>query len=217
MNEVPNILKEYMKIEHRILDFVFNQDGSLVKAAYGDPNLAHQQLAENFSRRAHTIQSRPSPLVMTRADGPMGQNLYQALKASTFATGLVPSGHSPKPVVVLLASLENGIGSDAFKVEMGTYGKMEPAKVLEDLKKRAKAGKVTEASQKPNRFALDDEKTDYAVVSPKAPAVVEDFLSKTWIRFHRTIDDALRSMDSKLYERDVAVIPYGSSTVPIVA
>src|SRR2546426_10537525 len=156
MNEVPNILKEYMKIDHRILDFVFNQDGSLVKAAYGDPNLAHQQLAENFSRRAHTIQSRPSPLVMTRADGPMGQNLYQALKASTFATGLVPSAHSPKPVVVLLASLENGIGSDAFKAEMETYGKMEPAKVLEDLKKRAKAGKVTEASQKPKRIALDD-------------------------------------------------------------
>ena len=217
MNEVPNILKEYMKIEHRILDFVFNQDGSLVKAAYGDPNLAHQQLAENFSRRAHTIQSRPSPLVMTRADGPMGQNLYQALKASTFATGLVASGHSPKPVVVLLASLENGIGSDAFKAEMETYGKMEPAKVLEDLKKRAKAGKVTEASQKPNRFALDDGKTEYAVVSPKAPAAVEDFLSKTRIRFYRTIDDALRSIDSKLYERDVAVIPYGSSTVPVVA
>jgi hypothetical protein len=100
---------------------------------------------------------------------------------------------------------------------METYGKMEPAKVLEDLKRRAKAGKVTEASQKPNRFALDDEKTDYAVVSPKAPAVVEDFLGKTRIRFYRTIDDALWSMDSKLYERDVAVIPYGSSTVPVVA
>src|SRR2546430_17721944 len=85
MNEVPNILKEYMKIEHRILDFVLNQDGSLVKAAYGDPNMAHQQLFENFSKRAHTVQSRPSPLVLTRADGPMGQNLYQALKASTFA------------------------------------------------------------------------------------------------------------------------------------
>jgi len=147
----------------------------------------------------------------------MGQNLYQALKASTFATGLVPSGHSPKPVVVLLASLENGIGSNAFKVEMETYGKMEPAKVLEDLKKRAKAGKVTEASQKPNRLALDDAKTDFAVVSPKAPSVVEEFLGKTRIRFYRTIDDALRSMDSKLYERDVALIPYGSSTIPVVA
>src|SRR3989449_4924163 len=176
MNEVPNILKEYMKIDHRILDFVFNQDGSLVKAAYGDPNLAHQQLAENFSRRAHTIQSRPSPLVMTRADGPMGQNLYQALKASTFATGLVPSAHSPKPVVVLLASLEHGIGRDAVKAWSETYGKTDPEKVLEDLKKRAKAGRVTEASQKPNRLALDDGRTEYAVVSPKAPAIVEDFL-----------------------------------------
>jgi nickel-dependent lactate racemase len=206
-----------MKIEHRILDFVLNQDGSLVKAAYGDPNLAHQQLAENFSKRAHTVQSRPSPLVLTRADGPMGQNLYQALKASTFATGIVPSGHSPKPTVVLLASLENGIGSDAFKTEMETYGKTEPTKVLEDLKKRAKAGKVTEASQKPNRLALDDARADYVVVSPKAPTVVEEFLNKTRIRFYRTIDDALRSLDSKLYERDVAVIPYGSSTVPVTS
>ena len=215
MNEVPNILKEYMKIEHRILDFVLNQDGTLVKAAYGDPNLAHQQLAENFSRRAHTVQSRPSPLVLTRADGPMGQNLYQALKAATFAAGLVPSGQSPKPTVVLLASLENGIGSEAFKTEMETYGKMEPGHIVEDLKKRAKAGKVTEASQKPNRLALDDAKTDFAVVSPKAPTVIEEFLGKTRIKFYRTIDDALRSMDSKLYEQDVALIPYGSSTVPV--
>ena len=58
MNEVPGILRDFMKIEHRILDFVLNQDGSLAKAAYGDPNLAHQQLAENYSRRAHSVQSR---------------------------------------------------------------------------------------------------------------------------------------------------------------
>ena len=217
MNEVPNILKEYMKIEHRILDFVLNQDGSLVKAAYGDPNLAHQQLAENFSRRAHTVQSRPSSLVLTRADGPMGQNLYQALKASTFAAGLVPSGQLPKPTVVLLASLENGIGSDAFKAEMESYGKTDPEKVVEDLKKRARAGKVTEASQKPNRLALDDGRAAFVVVSPKAPPAVEEFLSKTRITFYRTIDDALRSMDSRLYERDVAAIPYGSSTVPVAS
>ena len=31
------------------------------------------------------------------------------------------------------------------------------------------------------------------------------------------LDDALRTLDQKLYERDVAVIPYGSSTVPVAA
>jgi lactate racemase len=215
MNEVPGILREYMRIEHRILDFVLNQDGTIAKAAYGDPTLAHQQLAETFSRKAHTVQSHPSSLVFTRADGPMGQNLYQALKASAFATGLVPLDIQPKPAVILLASLENGIGGDAFKKEMETYGKMEPTQVLEDLKKRAKAGKVTEASQKPNRLALDHEKARFMVVSPKAPPVVEEFLNKTRIGFYRSIDDALKSIDSKLYEKDVAVIPYGSSTVPI--
>ena len=215
MNEVPGILREYMRIEHRILDFVLNQDGTIAKAAYGDPTLAHQQLAETFSRKAHTVQTNPSSLVLTRADGPMGQNLYQALKASAFATGLAPVDAHPKPAVILLASLENGIGGDAFKREMETYGKMEPAQVLEDLKKRAKAGKVTEASQKPNRFALDDGKARFILVSPKAPSAVEELLNKTRIGFYRSIDDALKSVDSKLYERDVAIIPYGSSTVPV--
>jgi lactate racemase len=215
MNEVPSILREYMKIEHRILDFVYNQNGTLVKAAYGDPNLTHQQLAENFSRRAHTVQSRPSSLILTRADGPMGQNLYQAMKASAFATGLIPVATQPKSAIILLASLENGIGGEAFRKEMETYGKMEPNAIVEDLKKRAKTGKVTEASQKPNRLALDDPKADFLVVSPKAPTVVEEFLAKTRIRFYRAIDDALRSLDTKLYEKDVAVIPYGSATVPI--
>src|SRR5919109_4006866 len=152
---------------------------------------------------------------MQRLFGPMGQNLYQALKASAFATGLVSRESQPKPAIVLLATLENGIGSEAFRKEMETYGKMEPAAILEDLKKRAKAGKVTEASQKPNRFALDDPRADYLVVSPKAPIVVEEFLGKTRIRFYRAIDDALKSVDPGLYERDVAVIPFGSATVPL--
>ena len=125
--------------------------------------------------------------------------------------------HLPKSTVLLLASLETGIGGDAFKAEMESYGKMEPDKVVEDLKKRAKLGKVTEASQKPNRFSLDDKKTDFVVVSPKAPVAVEEFLGKTRIKFFRSIDDALRTLDPKLYEKDVAVIPYGSSTVPIAA
>jgi hypothetical protein len=147
----------------------------------------------------------------------MGQNLYQAMKASTFATGLTPTATSPKSAIILLASLENGIGSDAFRKEMETYGKMEPNAVVEDLKKRAKTGKVTEASQKPNRLALDDPKADFLVVSPRAPVVVEEFLGKTRVRFYRAIDDALRSLDAKLYEKDVAVIPYGSATVPVTS
>ena len=215
MNEVPNVLREFMKIEHRILDFVLNQDGGLVKAAYGDPNLAHQQLAENYSRRAHSVTSSPSALVVTVADGPTGTNLYQSLKAATFGAGLVIPSHQPKSTVMLLASLETGIGGDAFKAEMETYGKMEPEMVVEDLKKRAKLGKVTEASQKPNRFSLDAKKADFVVVSPNAPAPVEELLSKTRIKFFRSIDDALRTLEQTLYEKDVAVIPYGSSTVPV--
>ena len=215
MNEVPGVLKEFMKIEHRILDFVLNQDGSMVKAAYGDPNLAHQQLAENFSRRAHSVPASPSPLVLTVADGPTGKNLYQALKAAAFASNLTLPNHEPKSTVVLVAPLEDGVGGEAFKSEMELYGRMEPDKIVDDLKKRVKLGKVTEASQKPNRLALDDKTTDFVVVSPRAPLPVEDLLARTRIKFFRTIDNALSSLDKRLYEREVAVIPHGSSTVPL--
>ncbi len=40
-------------------------------------------------------------------------------------------------------------------------------------------------------------------------------MSKTKMKFYRTIDEALGSLDKRLYERDVAVIPHGSSTVPV--
>ncbi len=215
MNEVPGVLRESMKIEHRIFDFVLNQDGSMVKAAYGDPNLAHQQLAESYSARAHSVKSNPSPLVLAVADGPAGKNLYQALKAAAFASNLTIPNHQPKSTVILLADLEDGVGGDAFKSEMELYGQMESDKIIEDLKKRAKLGKVTEASQKPNRLALDDKRTNFIVVSPKAPSPVGELLAKTRVGFFRAIDDALGSLDKRLYERDVAVIPHGSSTVPL--
>ncbi len=215
MNEVPGVLKEFMKIEHRILDFVLNQDGSMVKASYGEPNPAHMELAEKYSQRAHATTTPPFPLVVTVADGPTGRNLYQALKAAAFASNMVMANHEPKSTVILLASLEDGVGGDAFKAEMETYGTTEPSKVIEDLKRRAKIGKVTEASQKPNRLAIDDAKTDFIVVSPKAPSSVEELLAKTRIRFFRTIDDALGSLDRRLYDREVAVLSHGSSTVPI--
>jgi len=217
LNEVPGILRDTMKIEHRILDFVLNQDGSMVKALYGDTIQAHTQLAENYSRRIHTAKAPMSPLVLTVADGPMGLNLYQSLKASAFATSLAPSDHRPKPVVVLLAPLEQGLGGEAFRIEMETYGKMEPQKVIEDLKRRVKQGKVTEASQKPNRLSLDDGKADIVVVSPKAPTVVEQLLAKTRIRFYRSLDEALERLDKSLYSGMVGFVPFGSSTVPIPA
>jgi len=98
---------------------------------------------------------------------------------------------------------------------METYGKMEPSKVIEDLKKRAKALKTTEASQKPNRLSIDDAKADFFVVSPRAPGTVEELIAKTRVRFYRSIDDALGAIDKDLYTRDVTVLPHGSSTVPI--
>jgi hypothetical protein len=53
------------------------------------------------------------------------------------------------------------------------------------------------------------------VVSPKAPAVVEQLLGKTRIKFYRSLDEALAQLDKSLYTGRVGFIPFGSSTVPI--
>lgn len=216
MNEVPGLLADNMKIKVRNLDFVLNQDGSFVKAAFGDPVQAHMYLSEQYSRKIHTAVSRPAGVVLSVADGPLGRNLYQALKAAAFGSNIVAPNHQPKSIVVLIATLEDGVGGEAFKHEMELYGKMDnPVKVIEDLRRRAKEGKITEASQKANRLALDDSKCDLVVVSPTAPKDVQELLSKTKYAFYRGLDEALGGLDSQLLKGDIIGMPFGSSTVPI--
>src|SRR3989442_15329152 len=143
--------------------------------------------------------------------------LDKTVKALGFAPSVASSDNRPKPVVVLLAPLEQGLGGEAFRIERETYGKMEPQMVIEDLKRRVKQGKVTEASQKRNRLSLDAGKADIVVVSPKAPTVVEQLLAKTRIRFYRSLDEVPERLDKSLYSGMVGFVPFGSSTVPIPA
>src|SRR5437879_8123064 len=91
---------------------------------------------------------------------PRSSDIKYERAASAFATSLAPSDHRPKPVVVLLAPLEQGLGGEAFRIEMETYGKMEPQMVIEDLERRVKQEKVTEADKKPKRVSLDYDKVD---------------------------------------------------------
>lgn len=213
MNQVPALL-EKLGIKHRIVDFVLNHEKSIVKIGYGNPVSAHKFLAEAYSKEIYAVKTKPSRLVVTVADGPLGKNLYQALKAAAFASNSVIEDSKKKSIVMLVASLEAGIGGDAFKYEMERYGNMEAKAIIEDLRARAKEGKITEASQKPNRLAMDDAKMNLIVVSPSAAKDVEGLLEKTKYKFFRQLNEAFESLDES-HRKDAIFLPYGSATVPV--
>ena len=214
MNEVSPLLERVKGIKHRILDFVVNPDNSLAKAVYGKPPEAHTAIAEGYAKKVWAVEAEPASFVITVADGPLGMNLYQAFKAASFSVNIVTPKAENKPRVLVAAPLRDGIGSDAFAQEMERYAGWEPDNVIEDLKKRAERLDITEASHKPNRLALDDRIAEFGFIAPNAPSEVEELLSKTKYRFYRSLDEAIEDTPKGLL-KNVAVIPYGSRTVPV--
>jgi nickel-dependent lactate racemase len=214
VDEVSDLLERVKGIKHRILDFTLNPNGSVAKAVYGKPPEAHRVLAEDYAMKIWAVEAEPARLVISVADGPLGLNLYQALKAASFAADLTVTSLRPKSRVLLLASLRDGVGGEAFAYEMERYGRWEASETMNDLKRRAEAKDITEASQKPNRLALDDNRANFVIVSPNAPAEVELLLSKTKYRFYRSLDEAIRDSPQELLS-NVAVIPQGAGTVPV--
>lgn len=216
MEEAATIFSKKSRVRHSILDFILNPDGTLAKVAYGHPILVHRKLALDYCTKIWGVITQPANLVIVVADGPLGGNLYQSLKAAAFGTNAVEKKAGLRPIVVLVAPLKDGIGGEAFAYELERYASMPPQRVIEDLKNRAKRGELTEASQKPNRLALDEPKAELRIVSPTAPRVVEDLLSKTRYLFYRSIDEALCKV-SKNWIHESLLIPNGSATVPILS
>ncbi len=215
MNEVPSLLKKERGIEHRIIDFVPNKEDIPVLVGYGEPKAAHQMLAD-YSQSIYAVKAEPAQLVIAVAEMPLGQNFYQALKACSHATNIIKRDNHPKPVTILVASMENGIGSKTFEKEMKTYSNMDPQDVLKKLKERAMAGDFNETLEKINRLAIDQPLRDYLVVSPEASSDLKLFWSKVGVTFYEELDDALKSLNPELLT-DVLILPNGSSTVPIPA
>jgi len=214
IDEVSSLLERERRIRYRILDFALNPDGSIAKAIYGKPPEAHVVLAEGYAMKIWAVEAEPARLVISVAEEPLGLNLYQAFKAASFAANLTVTGLMPKSKVIMLASLRDGAGGEAFVYEMERYGRWKASEIMEDLKRRAEKGEITEASQKLNRLALDDRRADFVIVSPNASTEVENLLSKTKYGFYRSLDEAIKDSPQELLS-NVAVIPQGAGTVPV--
>ena len=209
MNEVVSLI-EARGINYRIADFVPNQADEPVLIGYGEPVSTHRGLAR-FGEGLCVVRARSSPLVVTVADGYSGKDLFQSLKAYHLACGIAKPSRKPRSKVILIASLEEGVGGKTFVRELIRYAGMKSGLILEDLKERAVRGDFNETLQKINRIAMDSEKADLAVVSPEAPREVERLMEKIGVPFSRELDEVLKSLPY----RDALIIPHGSFTVPV--
>lgn len=214
VNQSFSLLSKF-GVKHRIMDFVLNRERNVVRVSYGNPVSAHKLIAETCAKQIYCVKAQPAHTIVTIAEGPSGNNLYQALKAVAFASNMTINKPGKKSLIILFAALEEGIGGQALRSEIEKYKDKEASEILNDLKQRGKEGKITEASQKLNRLAIDDSRMDLIIVSPKAPRDVEELLCKTKYRFSRRLDEAFDSLNVHA-KRDVAVLPYGSSTVPFI-
>jgi nickel-dependent lactate racemase len=214
INQSSNLMSR-LGVRHRIVDFVMNRDKDVIGIGYGNPTSAHKFVAETYAKSVYAVKTRPARLIVTVADGPGARNLYQALKAVAFASNAAIKDPCKKSVVVLYATLQDGIGGEAFRHEMMRYGHEEGKKIIEDLKERARKGEINEASQKFNRLAIDESKMDLFIVSPEAPKEVESLLNETKYKFFRRWKEAFAALDASI-RKDVVLIPHGSSTVPVL-
>lgn len=213
MNDVPRLLEEKTGIKHRILDFVPNKDDEPVEVKYGEPIKTHTQLAE-FAKKIYQVKTKPSSLVITIAEESLGGYFYQALKAAVHASNIIKYKTHPKPTLIFIGKMQDGVGTDVFKKEFETYMNMEPKKVMQDLRRRVKEGTFNETLQKINRLMMFVPKINFIVVSDKATKEVEYLIKEKNIPFFRELDDALSTVDNDLL-KDVLVIPEGASTVPV--
>ncbi|MEM3522875.1 MAG: lactate racemase domain-containing protein, partial [Candidatus Bathyarchaeia archaeon] len=159
INEIPSLLFNSKRIVHRIIDFIADENQKPIMLAYGEPVLTHTRLAE-LCTEICTIKANPSSIVITVADGPMGKTLYQSLKAFHMACNIAKKDSKNKSIVVLIASMKDGLGNDIFTKELSHYYNMPLQKVMEDLKERAKKGDFNETLQKINRISIDKEYTE---------------------------------------------------------
>jgi lactate racemase len=213
MNEVPCLLKKSRSINYRIVDFVANVEDQAVDIKYGEPVATHELLTRTC-KEIYEIKGVPSPLAITVAEGPLGRTFYQSLKACSHATGILEAKNGLKPVVVLVASLIDGMGSVTFEEELERYAHKDHECILEDLKERADQGRFNEAVEKIYRLTMDAAKRDYAVVGPDAPKELETLLEKVGIKFSRDLDEILSSLKPELLRCPVNVIPRGASSIP---
>lgn len=204
MEEAGRALAKVTK--YRVFDWVGDPYGGLAAAYYGDPVEAHRACVRE-GLKYYVVKAPPTHAVVTVARPPLGSTLFQALKAYHLACNVEPK--RGKLRVVLVAGMEEGVGSEEFAREAVRYSGAPYEELVRELKERMEAGEFSEVFPKLARMAMDASRAELIVASPSAASDVRALLERLRIPFYEDLAEALRGVE------EAVVLPYGDVSVPI--
>lgn len=185
-----------------LLNVVLDEKKRVIFAAAGDAIAAHRQGCRFLDNVYGSPCQRPGDIVVVSAGGrPKDLNLYQAQKALDNAKAAV----RPGGILILAAECPEGLGEPTFEDWML---KLSPREQLRCIREDFQLG-----GHKAAAIALVLQKAQVFLVSSLPSAMVE----RMGLRPFPQVQDALDAARRQLGERaSVTVLPYGSSTLPLV-
>lgn len=187
-----------------LLNVVLDEHKQVICAVAGDHIAAHRAGCAFLDTLYRKELAEPADIVLVSQGGaPKDLNLYQVQKA------LDNAKHAVKPggVVILVGACNEGLGEQTFETWMTTMP--SPAAMVERIGRDFQLG-----GHKAAAIAMVLERADIYLVSQLAP----DFVEKIFLKPFATAQEALSAAFAKCgAQASVLVMPYGGSTLPVIA
>jgi nickel-dependent lactate racemase len=185
------------------INIILNHEGQLVAALAGLPEQVMKEGIPICKQASCAAVEHRFDLVIASAGGhPRDLNLYQAQKALAHACLITTA----KGAVILAAACVQGSGSTLF--EQAASGTPSASAFIQKFQE----GGFKLGSHKAYQIARDTESRDVFLLSDLDPQQVREF----FLRPVQKVEDALEVLPMDLLEVQIAVMPFASTTIPVL-
>lgn len=186
-----------------ILNVVLDEKKEIVKAVAGDVTLAHREGCRFLDQMYKiSIDEKADIVLVSQGGAPKDLNLYQVQKALENAKYAV----KPGGIIILIGSCQEGLGEKVFSEWMASYGVEER---IQKIQTDFQLG-----GHKAAAIALVLKTAKVYLVSEMEP----EFVNRMGFSAFSTVQAAFdKAMQVKGEAASVLAMPYGGSTVPVLA
>lgn len=187
-----------------IVNVVLDESKNIIKAVAGHHVDAHREGCKFLDALYKVEIPRRADIVITTPGGyPKDINLYQAQKALDNSKHAVKDGG----IIILLASCSEGLGEKVFEKWM--LNADSPDSLIRNIQINFELG-----GHKAAAIALVLKKAQIFLVSD----LDREFVKSLFMEPFDSVDDALKeAMNRKGADAEILLMPYGGSTLPVVA
>ena len=187
-----------------MVNAVLNSHKKIVKVVAGDVTKAHREGAEYISNIFGVKIDNLADIVITSPGGfPKDIDLYQTHKAMEFASLAVKKGG----IIIVAGECRDGLGERNFAEALD--GKLSPQELIEELKNNFVLGR-----HKASRVASIHLESEIYLVSNLAEGIKKKLFIKNFDSLEEAFSQAIKVQGEKA---KILVIPYGNSTLPVLA